>query len=396
MNKIWQKDNLWAINKLIENYTVWIDYKLDLELIPYDIEWSTAHVKMLNKIGILNTNEKDTLVAWLNEILELSKAWEFKIFKSQEDWHAAIESYLTEKFWEVWKKIHTGRSRNDQILVTTRLFTLDKISEIIVEIEKLIIIFESKIKNIWDINMSWYTHMQRAMPSTVWMWLWSFKDALKDDLILVEAAKKINNQNPLWSVAWFWEDVFWLDKEFTTKELWMDKVQDNPMYCAYSRWKFENIVLQSLSQVMMDLWKFASDLVLFSTKEFDYFTLSSEFKTGSSVMPQKKNWDIMELVRWNSNLFLWYEFQIKEVFKNLMSWYNRDFQLTKEPYIKWMSLALDTIKICDLVVNNLWVNKNKLEEACTEELYATKEAYELVKWWMSFRDAYKIVWEKYM
>lgn len=396
MKKIWQKDSLWEINWLIEDYTVWIDYILDVELIPYDILWSKAHVNMLNKIWVLTLEEKNTLIIWLNEILELSNKLEFKILKSQEDWHTAIESYLTEKFWEVWKKIHTGRSRNDQVLVTTRLFTLDKISEIIKLIDELIISFESKIKEVWDIKMSGYTHMQRAMPSTVWMWLWSIKDALKDDLIFIEAAKKINNQNPLWSVAWFWEDVFNLDKKFTTDELWINKVQENPMYCAYSRWKFESIVLGSLSQVMLDLWKFASDLVLFSTKEFDYFTLSDDFKTGSSVMPQKKNWDVMELVRWNSNLFLWYEFQVKEIFKNLMSWYNRDFQLTKEPYLKWIKLAIDTIKICNLVVDNLWVNKSNLENACSEELYATKEAYELVKWWMSFRDAYKIIWERYM
>jgi len=396
MTKIWQKKSNKEVNSLIEDYTVGNDYTLDLEFIPYDIAWSIAHVKMLHKIWILSWSEKDMLISWLEEVLELSKKWEFKILKSQEDWHAAIESYLTEKLWEVWKKIHTGRSRNDQILVTTRLFTLDKISEIIHEIEKLIQSFESKIKDLGDIKMPWYTHMQRAMPTTVWMWLWSFKDSLQDDLILIEAAKKINNQNPLWSVAWFWEDVFGLDREFTTEQLGINKVQENPMYCAYSRGKFENIVLQSLSQVIMDLWKFASDLVLFSTKEFDYFTLPDEFKTGSSVMPQKKNFDVMELVRWNSNLFQWYEFQVKEIFKNLMSWYNRDFQLTKEPYLKWISLALNTIKICELVVNNLWANKNILENACSEELYATQEAYKLVKWWMSFRDAYKIIWEKYM
>ncbi len=396
MGKIWQKDSLWEINKLMEDYTVWIDYILDLELILYDVKWSKAHVKMLHKIWILTLDEKDTLIIWLDEILELNSKWDFKILKSQEDWHAAIESYLTEKFWEVWKKIHTGRSRNDQILVTTRLYTLDKITNIIKLIEKLIISFESKIKEVWYIKMSGYTHMQRAMPSSVWMWLWSIKDALKDDLIFINAAKQINNQNPLWSVAWFWEDVFNLDKEFTTKELWISKIQENPMYCAYSRWKFESIVLSYLSQVMLDLWKFASDLVLFSTKEFDYFTLPDDFKTWSSVMPQKKNWDVMELVRWNSNLFLWYEFQVKEIFKNLMSWYNRDFQLTKEPYLKWIKLVTDTVKICDLVIQNLWVNKEKLEKSCTDELYATKEAYELVKSGMTFRDAYKIVWEKYM
>ena len=396
MKKIWQKESMWEINWLIEDYTVGIDYKLDLELIPYDILWSKAHVKMLNKIWILSDDEKDTLITWLDEILDESKKWKFEILKSQEDWHAAIESYLTEKYPKIGGKIHTWRSRNDQILVTTRLYTLDKITEIIKLIETLVNSFENKIKEIWDINMPGYTHMQKAMPSTVWMWLWSIKDWLKDDLIFIGAAKQINDQNPLWSVAWFWEDVFNLDREFTTQELWMDKVQENPMDCAYSRWKFESIILQSLSQLMIDLWKFANDLVLFSTKEFDYFNLSDDFKTWSSVMPQKKNWDVMELVRWNSNLFLWYEFQIKEIFKNLMSWYNRDFQLTKEPYLKWIKLTIDTIKICNLVVDNLWANKQKLEDACSEELYATKEAYELVKWWMSFRDAYKMVWEKYV
>ena len=131
MKKIWQKNSTWKINKLMEDYTVGIDYKLDLELIPYDVEWSKAHVKMLHKIWVLNLEEKNNLIKWLDEILELNNKWEFKILKSQEDWHAAIESYLTEKFWEVWKKIHTGRSRNDQILVTTRLFTLNKITKII-------------------------------------------------------------------------------------------------------------------------------------------------------------------------------------------------------------------------------------------------------------------------
>ena len=139
MKKIWQKDSLWEINWLMEDYTVWIDYILDLELIPYDILWSKAHVKMLNKIWVLNLEEKNTLITWLNEILELNSKWKFKILKSQEDGHAAIESYLTEKFWEVWKKIHTWRSRNDQVLITTRLYTLDKISIIIKLIDKLII-----------------------------------------------------------------------------------------------------------------------------------------------------------------------------------------------------------------------------------------------------------------
>lgn len=394
--KIWQKWNFGELNSLIEDYTVWNDYLLDMELIPYDIQGSKAHVKMLHKIWILNNDEEQTLLKWLDEILSLWKKWEFEIKKSQEDGHTAIEEYLTKNFWEVGKKIHTARSRNDQILVTTRLFTKDKLQEIINLVKQLINSFENKIEEIGNIKMPGYTHMQRAMPSSVGMWLGSFKDALQDDLTFIKSAYKINNQNPLWSVAWFGEDVFGIDRDFTTKELGFDKTQQNPMYCAYSRWKFENIVLQALSQVMMDLWKFANDLVLFTTKEFDFFSLPDEFKTGSSVMPQKKNYDVMELVRWNTNSFLAYEYQIKEIFKNLMSWYNRDFQLTKEPYLKWIKQVISTIQICDLVVNNLQAKKENLENACSKELYATKEAYELVKNGMNFRDAYKIIGEKYL
>jgi len=396
MTKIWQK-TWWAwINDIVEAYTVWNDYLLDMQLIPYDIQWSQAHTKMLHKIWILSEDEKDNLLSGLSYILQLYNSGDFVIDVNQEDWHTAIESYLIQHCWEVGKKIHTGRSRNDQILVTTRLFTIDKLSQIQDCVMQLIHTFDQKIREVWDTQMPWYTHTQRAMPTTVWTWLWSFRDSLQDDLVLIKAAKKVNNQNPLWSVAWFWEDVFQLDRDFVTGELYFDKTQSNPMYCAYSRGKFEYIVLQSLSHVMMDLGKIASDLVLFSSREFDFFDLPDDFKTWSSVMPQKKNWDIMELVRWNSNLFLWYEYQIREIFKNLFSWYNRDFQLTKEPYLKWIALTQDTVNICTLAIENLSVKKWNLEKACTKELYATREAYELVKNWMNFRDAYKIVGEKYI
>ena len=396
MKKIWQKTEWSEINKIIEEYTVWNDYILDMELIPYDILGSQAHVKMLHKIWVLQSEEKETLLEWLDKIQKLHKNWEFIIEKHQEDGHTAIETYLTQNYWEVGKKIHTGRSRNDQILITTRLFTLDKLDEILTELDSLVLAFEKKIESIWDILMPGYTHTQRAMPTTIWTWLGSFKDSLSDNKILIEAARKVNNQNPLGSVAGFWEDVFWLDRDFVSAELWIEKTQKNPMYCAYSRGKFENIVLQSLSQVMLDLWKLANDMVYFSSREFDFLTLPDDFKTGSSVMPQKKNWDIMELVRWNSNLFQSYEFAIKEVFKNLLSGYNRDYQLTKEPYLKWVKLTLDTIKVCNVTVQNLWVKEDSLKNACTQELYATQEAYELVKQGKTFRDAYIEIWKKYM
>ena len=173
------------------------------------------------------------------------------------------------------------------------------------------------------------------------------------------------------------------------------KVQENPMYCALSRGKFENIILQAISSVMFDLGKISSDLLLFTTKEFDFFTLPDSFKTGSSLMPQKKNYDVLELTRGNIAIFSGYQHQIENVIKNLFSGYNRDFQLTKEPYLKGMKLAQETIKVMILVIKNLKAKKTNLESACTSELYATDEALKLVKQGKSFREAYQEVKEKF-
>jgi len=395
MWKIWQKDSS-SLNELVEDYTVGIDYLLDMELIPYDVKASKAHAKMLHKLWLLKKNELTQLWEGLDEIMKLWKKWKFTIDKSQEDGHTAIESFLTENYGEVWKKIHTWRSRNDQILVTMRLYTLEQLEEIKKFINYLISSLNKKMEEVGDMKMPWYTHMQRAMPSTVSMWLGSFKESLEDNLILLEAAKLINNQNPLGSVVWYGENSFWLDRDFTTHLMGFRKTQENPMYCAYSRGKFENIVLKVLGEVMLDLGKLANDLMVFTTKEFWFFDLPNEFKTGSSAMPQKKNWDIMEILRGNVGVYLWYQYQLQEIIKNLPSWYNRDFQLTKEPYLKAMKLLKDTINISDLAIQNLTANKDMLDAACTDEIYATDKAYKLVKEGKSFRDAYMEVGKEYL
>src|SRR3989344_4209480 len=384
MKKIWDrgvaKKTDSKTSQVVEDYTVGIDYLLDLELLPYDIMASMAHAKMLHKIKILNSQELKTLITGLNKILSLSKVGKFKIDKSQEDGHTAIEAYLTEHCGIVGKKVHTGRSRNDQALVTVRLFSKEKLLQ---------------IKKQGKIKMPGYTHMQRAMPSSVGMLLASYHDSLEDDLILIDAISKIIDQNPLGSAAGYGENILGLDRKFTTKELNFKRVQENPIYCALSRGKFENLVLQAISSVMFDIGKIASDLLLFTTKEFDFFTLPDSFKTGSSIMPQKKNYDVLELIRGNIAIFNGYQHQIENVIKNLFSGYNRDFQLTKEPYIKGMKLALDTIRVMTLVVKNLEAKKKNLESACTPELYATDEALRLVKKGKSFREAYQEVKEKF-
>lgn len=399
MKKIWDrkgaKETNSQVNKAVEDYTVGVDYLLDLELLPYDIQGSLAHAKMLHEIKIISTKELATATEGLNEILKLWKAGKFKIDKSQEDSSTAIEMYLTEKYGDVGKKIHTGRSRNDQILVTTRLFTKEKFIQIEKDTKEVIKALEIQIKKQGKVKMPGYTHMQRAMPSSVGMWLGSYRDSLKDDLILLSAAREIIDQNPLGSAAGYGENILGLDRKFTTEELNFKRVQNNPMYCGFSRGKFENIVLQAMGNVMFDLGKLASDLLLFTTKEYNFFALPDSFRTGSSIMPQKKNYDVLELTRGNIGIFEGYKDQIGNVIRNLPAGYNRDFQLTKEPYMKGMKLAQDTINIMSLVVKNLEVKRENLEKACTPELYATDEALKLVKGGKSFREAYQEVKEKF-
>lgn len=395
MKKLWDKKGGTKTNQTVEDYTVGVDYLLDLELLPYDIQGTLAQAKMLHKIKIISAKELAQAMAGLNKILSLWKEGKFKIEKSQEDGHTAIEAFLTEYYGEVGKKIHTGRSRNDQSLTMTRLFSKEKLLEIKHEIQNLIKEFKIQIKRNGKIKMPGYTHMQRAMPSSVGMWLGSYHDSLLDDLVLVEAVTKIIDQNPLGSAAGYGENILGLDRKFTTKELGFKRVQENPIYCAMSRGKFENMTLQAVSNAMFDLGKIANDLLLFTTKEFNFFTLPDSFKTGSSIMPQKKNYDVLELVRGNIGIFNGFQNQIQNVIKNLPAGYNRDFQLTKEPYIKGIKLALDTIGVMTLVIKNLEVKKENLENACSSELYATDEALKLVKSGKSFREAYQEVKEKY-
>lgn len=395
MKKIWQKNSKTSVDTDVEAYTIGNDYLLDMELVDYDIQGSRAHARMLRKIGILQDDELAKLEKGLDEILSLWKQGEFVIAPEQEDMHTAIEEFLTVHYGDVGKKIHTGRSRNDQILVALRLYALDRSSHISSLVSNLIEVLDVSAKSHASHGMPGYTHMQRAMPTTVGTWLGSYHDALVDDLVFLKSVQEILNQNPLGSAAGYGEDTLGIDREFTTSELGFKKVQGNPIYCAMSRGKFELMILQGLSHIMMDLGKFASDLLLFTTREFGFFDLPSAFKTGSSIMPQKKNFDVLELMRGNVAIFHGYVFQIQELIKNLPLGYNRDVQLMKEPFLKGMRLAMDTIQIANKVVINLQVRHEALERACTPDLYATNEAYQLVKQGVPFRDAYAEVGKRY-
>ncbi len=389
--KLWQISSQTS-HPLIEAYTVGNDYEFDQELLPYDIKASIAHVKMLGKIGILKSMEVKKLVTGLQEILKLRSLKKFPISIAQEDGHTAIEDYLTKKLGTLGKKIHTARSRNDQILVTLRLYTLDKGKEIKKSVQKLSKALGTKIKEVGKQKMPGYTHTQRAMPTTVGVWLGSYVDALQDDLVLLDAALQVNNQNPLGSAAGFGNNIIPLDRAFTAKELGFQKVQENPIYCGSSRGKFENMVLQALTNLMLDIGKCSNELIWFTTQEFNFFDLPDSFKTGSSIMPQKHNFDVLELLRGNVSLFLGYQYQVQEIIKNLFAGYNRDLQLTKEPYLKAVALCQKSIEVFTLCIENLKVNKEVLDRACTPEIYATDKAYSLVKEkGVAFREAYQSV-----
>jgi len=392
MAKLWKKD--YNINKEIEKFTVGNDYLLDKKLVYYDCVASIAHAKMLKKIGVLNEAELKKLITGLNEIIKLDKAGKFTIKLEDEDCHTAIENYLTKKYGNAGKKIHTARSRNDQVLTALRLYEKEEIKNIIKLVEDLIFSINKKIKTHGTIQLPGYTHMQKAMPSSINMWFKPYIEALKDDLEVIDEAFEVIDKSPLGSGAGLGIPVFKIDRKMTAKLLNFDQVQET-MYCQNSRGKFESLIVNALVQIMMDLNKIATDLITFSMKEFGYFEIPKKFCTGSSIMPQKKNPDVLELIRAKYSIIVGYDTQLKNLYANLISGYHRDAQLTKEPLMKSFDLVKDCLKIICLVFDGIKVNKKNCEKALTKELFATEEAYKLVKKGMPFRDAYKKVGKKF-
>ncbi|MBU0627998.1 MAG: argininosuccinate lyase [Nanoarchaeota archaeon] len=382
MAKIWQGIS----NKEIEKFTVGEDYLLDQKLVKYDCIASIAHSKMLAKAGILNLDEQKNLDKELKSIIGLSAKGKFEINLEDEDCHTAIENYLTKKLGDLGKKIHTARSRNDQVKVALALYSKDELNEI----KSLVLNLIKSLKKLdLNIEMPGYTHYQKAMPSSFSLWSKGYIVALEDDFKLLEGAYSIIDQNPLGSAAGYGVPLK-IDKELTTKELGFKKVQETA-YVQISRGKFEAVILSALSQVMITLNKISSDLILFNMNDLGFVTLPDEFTTGSSIMPQKKNPDVLELVRAKYSIVLGYEFSVKNLVSNLISGYHRDFQLTKEPLMKGIDITKDCLGIMALVIGKLKINKENCKKAMTKELYATEKVYSLVKKGKSFREAYKEV-----
>jgi argininosuccinate lyase len=391
MAKLWQTKST-SLHPLAEQYTVGNDYILDMRLLPYDIEASKAHAAALLKANIITKGELEKLTKGLNEILKLHSEGKFVIKQSDEDCHTAIENYLVEKYGALGKKIHTGRSRNDQVLVATRLYTRKKLKQISQELIALQKVFLAMAKKYEFVPMPGYTHTRRAMPSSVGHWAAAYLEELINDHMILESAYKLNDQNPLGAAAGFGVNLP-LDRELTTKLLGFDRLQVNSLYAVNSRGPTESYILSVLTKITMTLGRLASEMIWFTTPEFDFFELPYQFTTGSSIMPQKRNPDVFEIVRGNVGVIIALQTQVKEVCKGVISGYNRDTQLTKEPLIKGMGIARRSLEIMSLVMAEVTPKKDTLMKSLSPELFATSEANKLVKKGMPFRDAYQQVKE---
>ena len=384
--KLWGKG--YKLNKKIEDFTVGNDYLLDQKLVKFDCLASIAHAKMLGKIKILNIAEVRKLTKTLKEITELDKKGKFIIKKTDEDCHTAIENYLIKKLGKLGEKIHTGRSRNDQVSGALRLYYKEKLNECKELIKEFAGTIRKFIKKYGNIKLPGYTHSRKAMPSSIELWGRSFIDSMEDNLKLLYAAFEIINQSPLGSGAGYGLPIK-IDKKYIAQILKFKKVQNNSLYVQNSRGKFESTILHVLTLIMLDLNKIASDLIVFSMPEFGYFELPKEFCTGSSIMPQKKNPDILELIRTEYHVVVSYEFQIKNIISNLLSGYNRDLQLTKEPTMKGLDTIKESLSIMSLIFENLKVNGENCRKALSKDVYATERVYKLVKRGTTFREAYR-------
>src|SRR5579884_2948397 len=389
MTKVWQKG--YQVNERVERFEAEQNSMLDTRLVRHDVWGSLAHVAMLQRIGVLSEAEYQALQEALRGILDLEESQKFTIKPSDEDVHTSIENYLVAAAGAAGKKIHMARSRNDQVLVDLRLYgneQMHKVSKKLCALCSALLEFaEAHV----DVPMPGYTHMQRAMLSSLGSWGASFAEALLDDEHLLLAAYTLNDQSPLGSAAGYGVPIA-IDRQYCSDLLGLSRVQNNVIYVQNSRGKVEAAIVQALAQIMLDLSKLAQDILLFSTVEYGFFQVPQELCTGSSIMPQKRNLGVMELVRARTQTMLALQQQILGIVTGLPSGYNMDYQETKRPFMEALDLVQDSLGICTLVVSNLQANTERLVAACTFELFAADRAYDLaIAANMPFRDAYRIV-----
>lgn len=389
MTKLWQKG--YQLNEQVERFEAAQNSLLDARLIRHDVWGSLAHAAMLAKIGVLTEQEHRVLKDTLCSILQLEASHEFTVTVADEDVHTGVENYLAATAGAAGKKIHMARSRNDQVLVDLRLYGKEQLHSVAARLCGLCSALLELAGAHISTPMPGYTHMQRAMLSSVGMWAASFAEALLDDEQLLSVAYKLNDQSPLGSAAGYGVPIA-IDRQYCADLLGFSHVQNNVIYVQNSRGKIEAAIVQALAQIMLDLSKLAQDILLFTTVEYGFFHVPQELCTGSSIMPQKRNLGVMELVRARTQTMLALQQQILGIVSGLPSGYNMDYQETKRPFIEALDLVQDSLEICTLVVSELGVNSERLAAACTFELFAADRAYELATVArLPFRDAYRIV-----
>ena len=388
MAKLWQKN--YTLDSMMEHFTVRNDYINDEELVLSDLIGSAAQAKGLERIGILNHDEAQSLLKGLEEIAQLRKKDAFPITVSDEDCHTAIEGYLTKQYGDAGKKIHTGRSRNDQVQTALRIYmreaSLKLSAEVLAAAEALIELGEANK----DVPMPGRTHMQIAMPSSVALWALSFAEELLEETGMLLDLYRVLDQSPLGSAASYGVTLP-LDREYTASLMGFAKVQNNVLYANNSRGKFEAFFLDHAEYIALTLSKLAQDLMIFTLPEFGYFSLPRELCTGSSIMPQKKNPDGLELARSRTALIGSCSMRVKSIIKALPSGYNRDFQDTKEPLIEGYRTTEELVRIMTEMIMKLEVHPDALIKACVPELYATDRVMEKVLSGGNFRDSYRSV-----
>ncbi len=388
--KLWDKGT--EINQLIENFTIGRDTEMDLSLAEYDVIGSLAHIKMLHSVSLLTASELESLTGALREIYHTIKDGKFVIEAGSEDVHSQVELLLTRKLGDAGKKIHSGRSRNDQVLLDLKLFTRNEIKTVVAQTFELFEILVAQGEKYKQILMPGYTHLQVAMPSSFGLWFGAYAESLTDDLILLQAAYRVADQNPLGSAAGYGSS-FPLDRQMTTDLLGFESMNYNVIYAQMGRGKVEKTVAFALASIAATLSKLAYDVCLFMSQNFNFVSLPDELTTGSSIMPHKKNPDVFELLRSHCNRIQSLPNQIALMTNNLPSGYFRDLQLIKEVFIPSFAELKSCLSIACFAISNIKVNERIMDDNRYENIYSVEEVNRMVLQGVPFRDAYRQVGE---
>lgn len=384
--KLWQKDI--EVNKLIEQFTVGRDIEFDMLLAAHDVIASRAHAKMLEKVKLLTKEELKKLLTGLDTIEKQIDKGTFKIEDGVEDVHSQIEMQLTRTAGEAGKKIHMGRSRNDQVLTAIKLYLRSELVAISKQVEELFNVFIELSEKNKELLLPGYTHFQIAMPSSFGLWLGAYAESLCDDMELMVAAYNICNKNPLGSAAGYGSS-FPLDRKYTTELIGFGQLNVNSVYAQMTRGKSEKAVAVAMASVAHTLSKFSYDVCLYLSQNFGFISFPEELTTGSSIMPHKKNPDVFELVRGKCNIIQGVPNQLTLLTNNLPSGYHREMQLTKETLFPAIQQLKDCLSIITFALLQMKVKADILEDEKYTYLYSVDALNELVKKGMSFRDAYK-------